>query len=91
MTKRYKEYEGVLVNNLRYERPASNLEIEKHIPHFFFTGFNIRKNIWDNYIDRRKSRNKYWCTTCIECGQHHVVRADKISGKKCKHIGEKKP
>lgn len=82
---KYKSYTGVLVNNLRYKRPAKKTEIDKQVPHTYIPGFNVRKNVWDNYLwDTRITQNKYWSAECIDCGKVHIVRADKIKNKQCK-------
>ncbi len=89
---KYKDYEGVLVNNLQYKRPAKKSEIDVQVPHTFFPGFDDQKNTWNDYlVDTRITQNKYWIAECIKCGETHIVRADKIKNKQCKHKGDQRP
>jgi len=86
--RKYKEWGTCLVNNLSYIRPATPLEQKKQVPQSMKMDYpGTPKGVIPNYktlIDVRKNHNKYWLAECVECGAEHVVRADKIKGKRCK-------
>ena len=82
-----KDYTGLGHNNLTYLRRATMDELRKRVPQSCEYGYTRENRTIKINVRVQNNRHVYWLAECVECRRFHVVRSDKIKGKRCRCTG----